>query len=160
MEQDIKKCHYCGEEILETAKKCKHCGEWLEAKCPYCGEEIETAAKKCKHCGEWLKAKIGESGDQSKKQKESKTPDPVVIIQDKKSNGAGTAGFVLALIAVFFGWIPVLGWILWILGLILSFAGVFKSPRGLAIAGLVISLIDLILLVTIFGAILAAIGTL
>lgn len=24
-----KRCPYCGEEILATAKKCKHCGEWL-----------------------------------------------------------------------------------------------------------------------------------
>jgi hypothetical protein len=28
--EELKKCHYCGEEILATAKKCKHCGEWLE----------------------------------------------------------------------------------------------------------------------------------
>lgn len=26
---DTKRCPYCGEEILATAKKCKHCGEWL-----------------------------------------------------------------------------------------------------------------------------------
>lgn len=24
-----KKCHFCGEEVLEVAKKCKHCGEYL-----------------------------------------------------------------------------------------------------------------------------------
>ena len=28
MEQ-TKRCPYCGEKILATAKKCKHCGEWL-----------------------------------------------------------------------------------------------------------------------------------
>jgi hypothetical protein len=74
------------------------------------------------------------------------------------SNGVGTAGFVLALIAVFLGWIPILGWILWFLGLILSFVGIFKQPKGLAIAGLVISLIGLILLIAVAGAIGAAIG--
>ena len=73
---------------------------------------------------------------------------------EKKSNGVGTAGFVLALIAVFLGWVPVLGWIIWLLGLILSFVGVFKQPKGLAIAGLVISLIGIILLLTVFGTIL------
>lgn len=73
---------------------------------------------------------------------------------EKKSNGIGTAGFVIALIAVFLGWVPILGWILWLLGLILSFIGVFKEPRGLAIAGLVISLLGIILLLTVFGALL------
>ena len=27
--EEVKKCPYCSEEILATAKKCKHCGEWL-----------------------------------------------------------------------------------------------------------------------------------
>ena len=40
-----------------------------------------------------------------------------------------------------------LGWIVWILGLILSGIGVTKTPRGLAIAGLAISLIGLIFLI-------------
>jgi len=85
----------------------------------------------------------------------------IIINQvEHKSNGVGTAGFVLAIIVIFLGWIPILGWILWILGFVLSFAGVFKKPRGLAIAGLVLSLIDLILLIVIFGAILGGIGVL
>jgi len=78
----------------------------------------------------------------------------IVNQQEIKSNGVGTAGFVLALIALFFGWVPVLGWIIWVLGLILSFVGVFKTPKGMAIAGLVISLIEIILLLTVFGALL------
>jgi hypothetical protein len=82
----------------------------------------------------------------------------IVNQQQPKSNGVGTAGFVLALITVFLGWIPVLGWILWVLGLVLSFVGVFKEPKGLAIAGLVISLIGLILILIIGGLILAAVG--
>jgi hypothetical protein len=50
--------------------------------------------------------------------------------------------------------VPVLGWILWLLGLIFSFAGVFKTPKGLAIAGLVISLIGIILLIVVFGSLI------
>lgn len=83
----------------------------------------------------------------------------IINQQPPRSNGLGVAGFVLALIAVFLGWVPVLGWILWILGLILSFCGVFKAPRGLAIAGLVISLLGLILLLVVFGALAAAFAT-
>jgi hypothetical protein len=75
---------------------------------------------------------------------------------ENKKNGMGTAGFVLALIAVFFGWVPVLGWIVWLLGLIFSAVGVFKKPNGLAIAGLVISLIGIVLLIAVFGALLGS----
>ncbi|MEI6767100.1 MAG: hypothetical protein WCM76_15820 [Bacteroidota bacterium] len=85
-------------------------------------------------------------------------PGQTIIINNvvKKSNGIGIAGFVIALIALFLGWVPVLGWILWVLGLIFSFIGVFKSPRGLPIAGLIISFIDLIVILVVFGAILGS----
>ena len=76
----------------------------------------------------------------------------------KQSNGVGTAGFVLALIALFLGWVPVLGWLSWFLGLVLSFAGIFKNPKGLAIAGLVISLIEATLLLTVYASIMSAVG--
>ena len=62
---------------------------------------------------------------------------------EKKSNGVGTAGFVLALLGLIFSWVPVLGWILWVLGLILSL-------------GLVISFLGLILLIVLVGAVAAA----
>lgn len=68
-----------------------------------------------------------------------------VIIREQryKSNGLGTAGFILALLGLLLAWVPVLGWILWLVGAILSVIGVFKSPRGLAITGIVLSLITL-----------------
>jgi len=84
----------------------------------------------------------------SQEQQTAKENNPTIIIQNSsKSNGIGTAGFVLALIAVFLGWVPVLGWIIWLLGLVLSGIGVTKTPKGLAIAGLVLSLIGLVILI-------------
>ena len=79
----------------------------------------------------------------------------VINVVEKKGNGVGTAGFVIALIGLIFCWVPVLDWLLWLLGLILSIVGVFKTPRGLAIAGIVISFLGIIILVAVFGSIMA-----
>lgn len=84
-------------------------------------------------------------------------PQTIVIEQENKAtNGLGTAGFILSIIAIFVGWVPILGWLVWLVGLILSFVGIFKNPKGMAIAGLVISLIGIILLIFVFGALFAA----
>ena len=88
--------------------------------------------------------------------KETGTTSQVVYVNAGQSNGLWTTGFVFALLAIFLWWVPVLWWILWILWAIFSFVGIFKAPRGLAIAGLIISFIDLILLLTVFGALLKA----
>jgi nucleoside recognition membrane protein YjiH len=92
--------------------------------------------------------------NQNQGDKPQQTHQTIIIKQDKvESNGIGTAGFVLSLVSIFLGWIPILGWIIWVLGLILSFVGIFRRPKGLAIAGLVISLIGLIFLILVFGMI-------
>lgn len=83
---------------------------------------------------------------------------------EQKSNGVATAGFVIALITLFIGWIPVLGWISWVLGLIFSAVGISRAKKaggtgkGLAVAGLVISLAGLVLIILLAGAIAALIG--
>ena len=65
------------------------------------------------------------------------------------------AGFVMSLITLFFGWIPVFGWVIWILSLVFSFIAVFKRPRGLAIAGLILSIVGLIFIVFLYALIAA-----
>lgn len=85
---------------------------------------------------------------------------PTFVIQQvpAASNAMGTAGFIIALVTIFLFWIPVLGWILWLLGLIFSGIGVTRKPKGLAIAGLVISLIGLILLIVVLGLLATAVA--
>lgn len=43
---DIKRCPYCGEEILAIAKKCKHCGEWLSEDKPIQIDRTKDVIKK------------------------------------------------------------------------------------------------------------------
>lgn len=68
-----------------------------------------------------------------------------------KTNGFGITGFVIALIALFFGWIPFVGNILWLLGVVFSGIGLMKPSKGLAIAGMVISFLGLIIVMLFFG---------
>lgn len=62
------------------------------------------------------------------------------------TNWLGAVGFILSLLSlIFFLFVSVnLAWVLWTLGMFFSFMGIFRTPRGLAIAGLVISCIALI----------------
>lgn len=85
-------------------------------------------------------------------------PQPQIIIQQAApapSNGLGTTGFVFAIIGLFLDWIPGLGWIIWFLGVLFSFIGLFKKPRGLAITGFILSFIDLLIILFLASAIAA-----
>ena len=69
----------------------------------------------------------------------------------EKSNAICRAGFVLALLGLILCWFPIANVILWLLGLIFSFVGVFKEPRGLAVAGLILTLAAILVLVMIWS---------
>lgn len=66
---------------------------------------------------------------------------------DQPSNGLGVAGFVLSIL----GWITC--GLLLPFGLLFSFIGLFKRPRGLAIAGFVISSVGALLAVSVVAII-------
>lgn len=59
-------------------------------------------------------------------------------VEEKKSNGVGVAGFVFSIIGLVLFWVPILN-LIGFFGFLFSFIGVFRKPRGLSIAGLVIS---------------------
>lgn len=74
--------------------------------------------------------------------------------EKRQRNGIGTTGFVFAVIGLFFACsslIPLVGLIFmpfavicFLLGGLFSFIGIFRYPRGLAVAGFVISILFLL----------------
>lgn len=118
--------------------------------CSKCGKQIPENSAVCPNCNATLQPSQPNPG--------ATQQSVVVTIPGHRSNGLGVAGLVLSILGFFVGWIPVLGWIIWILGLLFSFIGLFKSPRGCAIAGMIISLIWVIVFVCIIGAVGGALG--
>lgn len=116
--------------------------------CPACGTEVSRYAPACLKCGHPIHSAV--QAQQAPQADHNQT----IIIQQpsRQSNGTGTAGFILALISLILSWVPGVGWIVWFLGFLLSFIGMFRTPRGLAIAGFIISIIDLIILLVFVGA--------
>jgi len=64
-----------------------------------------------------------------------------------ETNSMGLSGFILSIVAFLLFWTPIIGGILWILGLVFSCVGLAKRPKKFAIAGLIISLVGLLVFI-------------
>ena len=122
----MKHCSKCGAEMPDFAKFCGECGN------PFEEEQIVR------------KAPQPTVYQQPLWQQQSQQQPTTVIIQSQ-TNGLGTAGFVVSLIGLFTFYIPIFGFIIWFIGSSLSYYGRKKEPKGLAIAGTIISLITCVL---------------
>jgi len=78
----------------------------------------------------------------------------------RETNGIGTAGFILALLGILLIWLPIINFMLWGLGLLFSIIGLFKKPKGLAIAGFVISMISIVISIVFFAGAMLFLGNL
>lgn len=149
---ETKNCPYCGEEILAGARKCKHCGEWLD---------LEENSNSAQMATSSFDAPSIHPIEVMTRPSEQSFNQPIVINNTvtQRSNGIGTAGFILALFSAIFCWVPGVNWIIWFLGFLFSFIGLFKRPRGIAFAGFILSIIDVILIVLLLGALAGIISS-
>ncbi|MCR4801249.1 MAG: hypothetical protein K5860_12150 [Bacteroidales bacterium] len=73
--------------------------------------------------------------------------------QTEQKNVIGLVGMIVAIVALVFSMVPVLGWILWFFGELFSVIGLFKKPRTCAVIGFILSLMGLVLTLLLGGII-------
>ena len=146
--------------------------------CKYCGKDLQPGATFCSSCGkpqgnvpiqqppvQMMQQPVAQPYIVSTYQQPQPAVAPnvsnttTVVVESSHSNSMGIAGFVMALLGLVFFWIPFVNLILWLLGLIFSFVGLFKAPRSMAIAGLVLSLIIIFIIIVFWGTIFNALDT-
>lgn len=163
------------DESVTTVEETPTKPEYKKNFCKYCGKELQPDAVFCSSCGKpqnkpSVQQPIAQVIQQPVVQpyavRAFQQPQPTispnitnntttVVIERDHSNGIGTAGFVFALLGLIFCWIPYLDVLLWFLGFVFSIIGMFKSPRGLAITGFILSLILIVVIIVFFGAVLS-----
>ena len=73
--------------------------------------------------------------------------------QAEQKNVIGLVGMCVAIVALVFSMVPVVGWILWFFGELFSVIGLFKKPRTCAVIGFILSLMGLVLTLLLGGII-------
>jgi len=139
--------------------------------CSSCGKEHDASARFCESCG----LSFGAQQMVQPVQAQGVYPSiqPVLTVQPAQpvgaipSNGTAIAGFVCGLVAIILVWIPwisLIAIILGVIGLILSGLGLSQankiegSGRSMAIAGLVLSIIVVLIFVIALAIGAAIIG--
>ncbi len=126
--------------------------------CRYCGCKILPNSAFCSACGKPLNNTGVPAQPVYASQQPQQANQTTVIVNERKSNGIGTAGFVFALLGIILSWVPVVSFVIWFLGLLFSIIGLFKAPRGFAITGFLLSIIGIIIIIAIFGYIALALN--
>ena len=134
----MKICPFCHSELEDNAIFCPECGKKQERDkiiCPACGSLVPEESRFCQECGNPLKT---ENDFENYAYNQYTNYDQNAGMQDQRNgddesySGMAIAGFVLSFL------IPILGIIFSAIGLSQCSNG--RKGRGLAIAGLVISI--------------------
>src|SRR6266550_2914960 len=140
--------------------------------CPNCGKQNDPGDQICIHCGHALGVATGGSGPAASERSHatSAAPGSAETQRDKPggplmpsgllppppptaapaSNGVATAGMVLGILGVVLFWLPVVGFAMAIVAVVLGGVGLSRANmggggRGQAIAGLVLGVVGIAL---------------
>lgn len=111
--------------------------------CQNCGNELNEGQEICLKCG----VKVNNNTN----------PKQAVESTEETANKKAQSGFILGLVGIIAWFIPLFGYPVTICGIVFSSKGLHsKEKKGMAVAGLVLSIIFLI--VTLINSILGAIN--
>jgi len=123
--------------------------------CMNCGQLMMREASFCPYCGHPQTPVHPRPAPMPIQQMASyapQQPTTIIVREKSKSNTIGVIGFICSLVSILLCGVGGIGIFVWIFGFLFSLIGIFKEPRGFAIAGFIISLIDLLALFIIIGA--------
>lgn len=145
----MKNCIKCGYELNDDSEFCTQCGisqpQSAQKKCNNCGADLTSNDVFCKSCGTAITSENSSTNSVSSTANYSN--ESVVPAKSKKDSFAIT-GLVFGLISIVAWLLPLIGFPITILGIIFSSLGIKSSKKSLAIAGLVLSIIFLLLTMT------------
>ena len=122
------KCRECGREISDQAEECIYCGYKLKRMvCPECHNLVGSDDLICSNCGYNLRQ---ENMNNS---------------VNKNRNLYALVGMILGLYSIIAWIIPLIGYPCTIVGIIFSACGIGSEKKSFSVAGLVLSIIFLIL---------------
>lgn len=107
--------------------------------CALCGQELDPAATGCPHCA-------AQNAPPPVTTAMPAPPTPLVtpisaIPQASPNDGKATAALVLGIIGMIMWCLPILGLPIGIVGIVLGAKGLDSSKRGMAMAGLIMSIL-------------------